>query len=391
MILLSANRICGGIQFASGLLFLVCNFITLPASAFQADKSPHDFKMEWSQLPPLPDSEGLAGMFAGIVSGRLVVAGGANFPDGYPWEGGPKCWYDSIFVLESKAAPAWKELKLKLPRPLAYGVSFSVDGKLICAGGETGPVRGALKRTEPVNVADVFAIEFTEDEFRIQSLPALPHPVKDACGKSIGDKLFHFGGVETAKSSAASNQLWIMDLKSASPHWQEAEPFPVQGRIQAVAAAHADSFYLFSGIALVPDTSGNPVRQMPYLRDGWEYTPAAEPARGRWRRLQDMPSERAAAPGPAWPVGPDQLAIIGGADSERHKLPQKDHSGWSRNVLIYDFKSNSWETLVNAIPRQDSARVTAPTVNWGDEYMVISGEIAPGRRSPTVLILRSVK
>ena len=42
--------------------------------------------LSWDHLPPLPDEEGFAGTFAGIVTSKvtgkdyLVVAGGANFP-----------------------------------------------------------------------------------------------------------------------------------------------------------------------------------------------------------------------------------------------------------------------------------------------------------------------
>lgn len=33
---------------------------------------------------------GLAGPITGISGNRLLVAGGANFPDGMPWKGGKK-------------------------------------------------------------------------------------------------------------------------------------------------------------------------------------------------------------------------------------------------------------------------------------------------------------
>src|SRR5918993_2565532 len=53
----------------------------------------------WSSLPPLPDPIGFAGPYAGVSNGALLVAGGANFPDGPPWEGKPKVWHDRIFLL----------------------------------------------------------------------------------------------------------------------------------------------------------------------------------------------------------------------------------------------------------------------------------------------------
>ena len=62
--------------------------------------------LEWDRLPDLPDKEGFAGVFAGVVSEGgedfLVVAGGANFPEGRPWENGKKVYYDEVFVLPLK-------------------------------------------------------------------------------------------------------------------------------------------------------------------------------------------------------------------------------------------------------------------------------------------------
>lgn len=40
----------------------------------------------------MPENVGLAGAYSGIVEGKLLVLGGANFPDKYPWEGGTKTW-----------------------------------------------------------------------------------------------------------------------------------------------------------------------------------------------------------------------------------------------------------------------------------------------------------
>jgi solute:Na+ symporter, SSS family len=45
---------------------------------------------KWERLPSLPDKEGFAGPFAGTSRGVLLVAGGANFPEKKPREGGKK-------------------------------------------------------------------------------------------------------------------------------------------------------------------------------------------------------------------------------------------------------------------------------------------------------------
>ena len=57
----------------------------------------------WERLPSLPDREGFAGLFAGVSGGALLVAGGANFPDAKPWEGGKKVWYDTVFVRSGRS------------------------------------------------------------------------------------------------------------------------------------------------------------------------------------------------------------------------------------------------------------------------------------------------
>src|SRR5688572_14438692 len=75
------------------------------------------------QLPALPDAGGFAGPQAGVSNGALLVAGGTNFPDKMPWEGGKKVWYDDVYVLESPAEQ-WKRAG-KLHRPLAHAASIT--------------------------------------------------------------------------------------------------------------------------------------------------------------------------------------------------------------------------------------------------------------------------
>jgi hypothetical protein len=58
----------------------------------------------------------VAGPFAGTSGGALIVAGGANFPDKMPWDGGKKIWHDTAFVLD-KTNGAWRgEFKLPAAR-----------------------------------------------------------------------------------------------------------------------------------------------------------------------------------------------------------------------------------------------------------------------------------
>ena len=74
-------------------------------------------RLKVSVMPPLPDREGFAGMFAGVSAGQLFCMGGANFPEKRPWEGGNKKWYSNIYKLDNSGQ--WLRLEDTLSSPLA--------------------------------------------------------------------------------------------------------------------------------------------------------------------------------------------------------------------------------------------------------------------------------
>ena len=82
--------------------------------------------LQWSTLPALPDKHGFAAPFAGVSGDALIVAGGANFPDGYPWDGGKKVFHDRIFVLSAPDG-SWQVSETRLPAPVGYGVSVTLS------------------------------------------------------------------------------------------------------------------------------------------------------------------------------------------------------------------------------------------------------------------------
>ena len=90
-------------------------------------------RLSWGELPPLPDTPRYGGPFVGVHAGVLLVAGGANFPDGMPWEGGKKVWYPNIRVLEQDAQ-SWFDAG-ELPGPLAYGAAVSTTEGIAILGG----------------------------------------------------------------------------------------------------------------------------------------------------------------------------------------------------------------------------------------------------------------
>jgi SSS family transporter len=323
----------------------------------------------WSQLPSIPDEHGFAGAFAGaaIPAGHaLVVAGGANFPNGKPWEGGVKRWHDSVFILESPFE-TWR-VAGKLPRPLGYGVSLTTSAGIVCLGGADGER----------HYAEAFLLTCADQKVSFTPLPPLPHPCAYACGALVGQTLYVAGGTSAPNDTTALDTCWALDISALPPArrnvvWKQLPPWPGPPRMLAVAAAHGESFYLFSGVSLHAGDDGRPRRT--YLRDAYRY----HPVRG-WQTLSPMPRPATAAPSPAPAVGPAHLLILGGDDGSQIDVSPANHKGFSNEVLAYDTRSDRW-SVQGRLPH---ALVTTAAIPWQTQYVVAGGETSPGIRSTEV-------
>lgn len=311
---------------------------------------------EWKQLPSLPDKEGFAGSFAGVSHDAILVAGGANFPDKKPFEGGTKVWSDTVFVLE-KPDGKWK-VAGKLPRPLGYGVSVTHGNRVVCIGGSD--------RTR--HYADCFQLEWVAGKLVTMTLPSLPKPIANACGAMVGDSLLVAGGLEKPDATTTLKSVYCLDLSLAKPEWREVESCPDRGRMLAVAAGFHGAFWLISGVDLT--ASG----ERTYLTDAYRYHPMTG-----WKRLADVPHAVVAAPSPA-PIDASGFYVLGGDDGTQVGIPHDRHRGFRKQVLRYDSKLERWSNA-GELP---AARVTAPCVRWSDSWVVPSGEVRPGVRSPEV-------
>ncbi|MCX6878023.1 MAG: galactose oxidase [Verrucomicrobia bacterium] len=314
----------------------------------------------WSQLPPLPVSLGVAGPFAGVTDGALLVAGGANFPDKMPWEGGRKVWHADVFALE-KPDGKWRKVG-QLPCPLGYGVALTTERGVLCLGGSDAARHHA----------EVFAVTLTNGVLQTHPLPSLPVPLANAAGALLGDTVLLCGGSEQPGEQSALNRLFALDLAQAAPQWREWPPCPGKPRILAVAAAVDGAFYLAGGAALEP-TNGKVARV--YLRDAWRYRP-----NHGWSRLADLPEPCVAAASPA-PVADSAFFLIGGDDGSRVGFqPIGKHPGFAKSIFAYDTKTDSWRNA----GENPAPRATLPTVWWRGGCVLPSGEIRPGVRSPEV-------
>ncbi len=323
-----------------------------------------------STLPPrvhtfalfaaLPDRHGFAGAFAGVAGGQLLVAGGANFPDKKPWEGGKKVWHDTVFALNEPHG-RWR-VAGRLPRPLAYGVSVSTAEGVVCVGGSDAERHHA----------ETFLLQFHNGGLAVKELPTLPFPVAYGAGALLDGTVFVFGGSDQPGEKSALNRLLAFDLNAASPQWRELEPCPGKARVLPVAAALDGAFYVAGGAAL-EEMNGKVARV--YLRDAWSYRPGAG-----WKRLADLPKPVAAAPSPA-PAGLHEFHVLAGDDGSLAGFqPVEKHPGFPDSHLTYDTRRDEWRVS----GRVPAPRATLPSALWRGRWVMPSGEVRPGVRSPEV-------
>ncbi len=338
-----------------GLALAGCSPATPP-------EEPPGGPLVWEKLPPLPDPEGFAGMFAGVSGGALLAAGGANFPAGYPWQGGRKVWHDRVWVLD-RPDGAWREAG-RLPRPLGYGVSAVHREGVVCVGGSDNER----------HYADAFRLEWRGGRLETAPLPALPRPVANACGAILGDTLYLAGGIETPDATAALRTFFALDLAAPGSQWRELPPWPGPARMLSVAAAQDGGFYIVSGTDLSAGPDGKPVRR--YLIDAYRFAPASG-----WRPIAGPPRAAVAAPSPAPSLGQSHFVVLSGDDGSKAGFePMERHPGFPSDVLSYHTLTDTW-TRVGDIP---APRVTVPVVRWRDRWALPSGEARPGVRSPDV-------
>lgn len=320
--------------------------------------------LHWSQLPSLPDRLGVAGAFAGVSGGALLVAGGANFPDKMPWEGGKKVWHKKAYALRDTNG-VWQAAGA-LPRPLAYGVSLTTPRGVLCVGGSDSER----------HYADAFLLVYSRRKVKVKPLPPLPVALAYGAGALAGHLAVVTAGSDQPGEQSALNRFFALDLAHPKAGWKELPACPGEARILPVAGAAQGAFYLAGGAALRP-VNGQVKRV--YLRDSWRFTPD-----GKWERLADLAKPCVAGPTPA-PVVDSTMLLVGGDDGSLAGFqPVDKHPGFPRAIQALQLRTGRWSQW-GEVP---ASRATLPVVEWNGLFVLPSGEMRPGVRSPEVWTFR---
>jgi N-acetylneuraminic acid mutarotase len=331
---------------------------------------------------------GIAGQSAAIHQNKLYVLGGSNFPEGMPWAGGQKKYFDQLWVyqLDNEIKSIPQTVSLSYPQSIAYATAVLHNHQWIIVGGETPAGR----------IASVNAMDFSSSvDLHWKALPALPIALSNAHGFVASEKL-HIVGGETGNITAASH--FVLDLRNLSKGWTSLPDLP----------------YPVSHAVLIKDQKNNRVllvggrtkiNNQPSLfyRSVLSYDPVSN----KWKEAEPIPYPLAAGTGIALKDG--SLFIFGGDKGtvfhqveqclleasrskdpaviatwdEKRKMLQSGHPGFSREILEWNEKERKWEPQGN-LPFPTP--VTTQAV-CDEQYLILpAGEVRAGVSTPNFYI-----
>ncbi len=363
-----------------------------------------------SSLPDLPPNSGyscqpgLAGPYTGVDNDVLIVAGGANFPDSLPWEGGAKVYHNEIFVLQKTGDEvySWSTMDEKLPFASAYGGAISTSAGLLCFGGNT----------EGETILESWFIKYfpEKDLVEITPGPQLPLPLANFAFAKVNNRVFVAGGISEFGGESGKH-FFSLDISSENPdtwQWESLPAWNGKPRAYAVGAIQSNGlsncFYLFSGRNIQNELKPE------ILYDAHVYDPSLNTwsviSYGKKREFKVMA-------GTAFPLGASTIAFSSGANGEMmmkqlelersvFELISESESGQDVKLELEDARIElidhlnthpgfghiltGFNTLTHEIYSLDTlpetGQVTTTAVQWGNDIIIPSGEIRPGVRTP---------
>lgn len=334
-------------------------------------------------------SLGYAGMLGGVHNDIVIAGGGANFPVGLPWEGGDKEWYSSIYLLENGN---WRLSATILPMPLAYGASVSTDDGVLIIGGDNKD--GVSKK--------VFMLSYdkSKSDLDLIAYPDLPEPLAYTAAVISDGFVYVAGGMNTEKST---NSFYRINLKEKKV-WEKLTDFPGEPRaVHSMAVqetSNSRNIFLIGGRNQSKGEISRPLTQyLSYDLNKKEWIEKGElTIDGKPKVLMGAVAET---------MGSIHILVYGGSDEVlftqlqtleqtinkdsndslvSRAIAQRDqilnnHPGFSREVLAFNTITEKWYVF-------DSVSVKIPVTTLGFKkdkaFLIVSGEISPGIRTPAV-------
>ena len=349
-----------------------------------------NYNIRWNSNEALPLQKdgrkhiGIAGPIAGIIGDKLIIAGGANFPDKKPWEGGIKQYSPELYIFKIDGDKISLQSQHLLSEPIAYVGNCSLNDALYIAGGENQ--KGVS--------AEVKKITFTQDSVLRERLTPLPLPLTNGSLVSANNKLYYIGG---ENQDLVSDKIYCLDLSIPRSLWEELStlPYPVT---HAVVVSNKKNKILVVG----GRKRNNGGRSTIYSKI-FEF----DIPNNNIIEIGTLPEPLAAGTGILDSSG--DLLIFGGDNAETfHKVEsiiaeigetkdpiqkeilntrkaqiQDEHPGFSNKSWSYNIAQKKWSPLT---PIKGESPVTTLAITHGELIIIPSGEKSAGIRTDQILI-----
>ena len=369
--------------------FLMLN--NMPAVA-QSQKA---ISIEWktiAELPPFHNqskSIGVAGPVVGVINNKLIVAGGANFPDKMPWQGGKKAYYNNIVIFKKEKGQVLQEaIAPSLVSNIAYAANCITPFGIVFAGGEN-----ELGLSEKVYI---LKWDETSNSILQSILPDLP--VKTTNGSLVSiENIIYFIGGETLENT--SNQFFSLNLIKINEGWTKLPIIPKPLSNTVVLAQYLNGqkqIFVIGGRA----KQNNGISE--FSSEVYSFDIHLK----RWDKKKSLPYPISAGTGAA--VTEKYILLFGGDRGEQFNKVERtisninlekdelrkenlisiknklleSHPGFSNEILLYNTQKNMW--VSNGFILFNTS-VTTNVVQWGDEIIIPSGEIKAGVRTPRII------
>ena len=261
-----------------------------------ANIAPTSGVLHWSLSTPMPEPR--SDYVAGVIGGRLIVAGGTY------WTGTKGNWIKKHFTPSTHAfnpeSQTWEKLP-DLPVPLGCAGGAVVRDRLFVIGGYTG---------SEVN-RKIFVLEKTASGFAWRSIGEVPFNRVYPRVVAAGASLYAVGGTTEfeprdptgtcCSSKTATRSLLVLDTNHIENGWKELAPFPGPLRFYFSAEGDGRAIWMFSGIYQAGPTA--PIQT-------YDEVDRYDIARGRWETAKKLPqvSQATNPPSPVF-VG-DSIVLI---------------------------------------------------------------------------------
>ena len=326
---------------------------------------------------------GTAGAFVGTVGNAVLVAGGSDFPDLKPWEGGTKAWSDKVYAITREGEGfACRECEgVRLPRPVGNGCSAGNGKVLYCIGGLT-----------PDGPSDrILLIRPEGGTYRIEEVGTLPE------GFTANAAVFHKGALYLCGTRSGANAFYRLNPVTGQFKELPPCPGPVLAEGSTLVYQHdgrEDALYLIGGRSRAEDGTYRIADRM------WAYLPT----HNEWRKkcaFSDGEKDICLMYAPAIAYGSAHILVFGGDDgveflrrdslsavpggTEALSQAFLEHPGFINKVFAYHTITDTWSVLAGS-------EVPLPAVTTaallGKDIILPSGEAHPGVRSADILSAR---